>query len=121
MISRNLIHSLIRATSTLTLLVSVMTPPLRVSNALAESTSPDHFACNLGIPQPCMPIVHAKLVTSRVLPVKAIQSENDEREPDGDSIPPSCFIILPPSHSHLPFARDLSDFGLSRAQYPLRC
>ncbi len=112
----------IRVASTLALLVSVMSPPLRGSSSPAvRAVRPDCLCGNLAIPQTHLPLLRTKLIISRVAPVKAIRSETEGRELDRDSSEILFFVGFPPSSSLQTPTRNPANFGLARAHIPLRC
>lgn len=111
----------IRVASTLALLVSVMSPPLRGSSSAVGTFRPNHLCCNFAIPQTHLPLLRTKLVISRVAPVKAIRSETEGQERDGALSPVPCFVDFPLFSSLQTPTRDLANFGLARAYIPLRC
>ena len=120
MVKGSILNHGIRAASALALLVAVMTSQIRPSRSTCVPSQPECLRRNFAIPSSHSTRPSAASVSPRAVPVKALPSENNEKELSGTIRPVGCSLDLSAHASPKP-ARDLTAFGLDRAPHPLRC
>jgi hypothetical protein len=121
MTSRKLLNVAFKSFITLALLVLMMTPPLRVSNSTTYSTLRPQLKPTASISTNHSPVIRAPLVLSRAVPIKAIQSENEEHRLSEPFSTVLFFLVVSPVSSFLSPSPNLASSGLRIANQPLRC
>jgi hypothetical protein len=106
-------------TSALALVAAIVTAPIRSAGFVVVSSRSDSFRYSLAIPQNYPTRIGGMVITSASL-IKAIHTENEEQQPTELSYT-VVRSFTPPSSSPREHAQSLTDLGLTRTCYPLRC
>ena len=120
--NRKAVNSLMRVASAAAFLLTLTTSSLRPTNPNLRSLLPGYSRCHLaGVPaRAAFPTrLVAAPVASRVMPVKALPSGNEEEVLDSTSRPAGWFFEVCPPHSVL--ASEKLGIGNVRLLHPLRC
>lgn len=121
MLGKNVIKRGICIASALSLLVAVMTSPIRPSIHALSHTRPNCLRRNYAIP-PSHSTRHSVVsIALRVITVKAVRSEEEERKLGRMTSPAWCSFDVPPVPAIETSTQDTATFGFMPTAQLLRC
>jgi len=116
MFGRSILKHVLRTATAVAVLVAALMPPTRLSKWESVCSGSDYVRRDVKSPSNR---VSAASFSPRLMRVKAVRSESEEKQSE-TARPTSCPIYIPPVVPPKP-ERDLATPGLDRSTYPLRC
>lgn len=116
MLHRSILRHVLRTATALAVLVAALMPPTRLSKLENVCSGSDSVRRDVKSPSNR---VSAASFSSRLIRVKAVRSESEEKQSE-TARPTCCPIYIPPDIPPKP-ERDLATPGLDRSTYPMRC